>query len=162
MTEFYAQPYSIEHEGFYFDSLDKFEAGMEKLNDKGCEEVEIQFIDGEDYLVSLADAVNIDQGSVDIWFEALEDLDAPEAGKIIFLINNLGYCLSDALDRHEDVCLFNGSARDYAYDLVNDTTEIPEHLRYYIDYDAIARDMKINGDIIELSHDLIVTNANEF
>lgn len=46
MTEFYAQPYSIEHSGFYFDSVEKFEAGMERLNKQGCEEVEIQFIDG--------------------------------------------------------------------------------------------------------------------
>ena len=38
----------------------------------------------------------------------------------------------------------------------------PENLRYYIDYDAIARDMKINGEIVEIKHDLIVTNANEF
>ena len=40
-------------------------------------------------------------------------------------------------------------------------TKIPENLRYYIDYDAIACDMKINGEIIEIDHDLIVTNANE-
>lgn len=161
MTEFYAQPYSIEHTGFYFDSFEKFEAGMKKLNDRGCEEVEIQFIDGEDHLVQLAEAANIHQGSVDAWFEELEDLDETEVSQIIFLLD-LGYSLSDALDRYEDVCLFNGSASDYAYDLINETTEVPEHLSYYIDYDAIARDMKINGEIVELSHDLIVTNANEF
>jgi len=46
--------------------------------------------------------------------------------------------------------------------VIEDTTEIPENLRYYIDYDAIARDMKINGEIIEIDHDLIVTNAYDF
>lgn len=161
MTEFYAQPYSIEHTGFYFDSLEKFEAGMEKLNKKGCEEVEIQFIDGEDHLVRLADAANIGQGTVNTWFEDLDDLDETEAAQILFLCD-CGYSLSDALGRYEEVSLFNGPAKDYAYDLIEETTEIPENLRYYIDYEAIARDMEINGEIVEINHDLIVTNANEF
>ena len=161
MTEFYAQPYSIEHTGFYFGSPERFEAGMEKLNKKGCEEVEIQFIDGEDHLVRLAEAANVGQGSVDTWFEDLEDLDETEATQIIFLLD-LGYSLSDAMDRYEEVYLFNGTASDYADELINDTTEVPENLRYYIDYDAIARDMQINGEITEIGYHLIVTNANEF
>jgi len=37
-----------------------------------------------------------------------------------------------------------------------------EYLQNYIDYDAIARDMMINGEIAELEGGLIVTNANEF
>lgn len=28
MTEFYAQPYSLDHTGFYLDSIEKYEAGM--------------------------------------------------------------------------------------------------------------------------------------
>ena len=48
MTRFYAQPYSPEHTGFYFDSVDKYEAGMKKLNARGCEEVEIQFTEGDE------------------------------------------------------------------------------------------------------------------
>lgn len=161
MTEFYAQPYSIEHTGFYFDSIEKYEAGMEKLNKRGCEEVEIQFIDGDDHLSRLADAAKIGQGDVDIWFEELDDLDDTETTQIMFLLD-CGYSLSDALDRYEDVCIFNGKASDYAYDLINDTTEIPENLRFYIDYDAIARDMEINGEITEINHELIITNALDF
>ncbi len=161
MTEFYAQPYSIEHTGFYFDSFVKFEAGMEKLNKRGCEEVEIQFIDGEEHLARIAEAANIGQGNVDTWFEELDDLDETETIQISFLLD-CGYSLADALERHEEVSLFNGSASDYAYDLIDETTEVPENLRYYIDYDAIARDMKINGEIDEINLNLIVTNANEF
>ncbi len=161
MTEFYAQPYSIEHTGFYFDSFENFEAGMEKLNKKGCEEVEIQFIDGDDHLARLANATSIHQGDVDFWFEELDDLDQTEATQIMFLLD-CGYSLRDTLERYEEVCLFEGTAADYAYDLINDTSEVPEHLRYYIDYDAIARDMKINGEIVEIHHDLFVTNAQEF
>ncbi len=39
------------------------------------------------------------------------------------------------------------SVADYAQELTEDTTEIPTALQYYIDYDAMARDMQLNGDI---------------
>jgi len=161
MTEFYAQPYSLEHTGFYFDSIDKFEAGMETLNKRGCEEVEIQLIDSSDHLVQLASAANIHQGDVSFWYEELEDLDETEATQINFLLD-CGYTLTDAMERYDEVYLHHGTAEDYAYDLIEETTEIPESLRYYIDYKAIARDMEINGEITEINHDLIVTNAQEF
>jgi antirestriction protein len=161
MTEFHAQPYSLDHTGFYFNSIESFEAGMKHLNSKGCEEVEIQVIDGESHLVSLAAEASIHQGNVHDWYEELEDLDEAAATQIMFLLD-LGYDIADALGRYEDVCLFEGKASDYTYDLINETTEIPESLRYYIDYDAIARDMKINGEITEIERELIVTNAQEF
>ncbi len=161
MTEFYAQPYSIEHTGFYFGSIETYERGMEQLNKKGCEEVEIQFINGEDHLAGLARAANLGQGDMELWFEELDDLDEIEVTQITFLLD-CGFSLLDALDRYENVCLHHGTASDYAYDLINETTEIPETLRYYIDYDAIARDMEINGEITEINYGLIVTNAHEF
>lgn len=161
MTEFYAQPYSLDHTGFYFDSLEAFEQGMKKLNARGCEEVEIQFIDGDDHLADLASNIQVYQNSVNFWFDELDDLDDSQVTQIIALLD-CGHSISDALERFEDVCLFEGTASDYAYELINETTEIPESLRYYIDYDAIARDMKINGEINEISHDLLFTNAHDF
>jgi len=160
MTEFYAQPYSTEHTGFYFDSIGKFDSGMEQLNTKGCEEVEIQFIDGQDHEPSLFKAANIHQGNISLWFDELEDLTTDDATRLCFLLDFLN--LDDALARFDEVCLHYGSAEDYAQELIEETTQIPENLQYYIDYEAIARDMKINGEIIEIEHELIVTNAHEF
>lgn len=37
-----------------------------------------------------------------------------------------------------------GSLSDYAEQLTEDTTQIPESLRYYIDYEKMARDLEIN------------------
>jgi antirestriction protein len=161
MTEFYAQPYSLDHTGFYFNSIESFEAGMKSLNSKGCEEVEIQTIEGDEHMVRLADAASIHQCDVHRWYEELEDLDETAATQIIFLLD-LGYRSSEVMERYEDVSLFEGTASDYAYDIINETTEIPECLRYYIDYDAIARDMKINGEIAEIERELVVINAHEF
>ena len=159
MTEFYAQPYSLDHTGFYFDSIENYESGMRALNKRGCEEVEIQFIDGDDHLASLAKLRTsiraISTPGSKSWTISMKI----SYGRSCFLLD-LGYNLDEVLDRYEDVCVFEGKASDYAYDLINETTEIPESLRYYIDYDAIARDMQINGEIAEIERELIVTNAH--
>lgn len=162
MSEFYAQPYSVDHIGFYFDSVEKFEAGMEKLNEKGCEEVEIQFIDGEHYQAALAKSACIGQGDIAFWYEELEDLDEQDAVRVCYLLDDVGLSLDQALTRYSWVCLHYGTAEDYAQELIEETTDIPENLRYYIDYEAIARDMKINGEIVEIERALLVTNAHEF
>lgn len=55
----------------------------------------------------------------------------------------------------EDYCGCYRSLADYAQELTEETTTIPEALTYYIDYDKMARDMEINGDVftIETGHD---------
>ncbi|MCJ8270939.1 MAG: antirestriction protein ArdA [Psychrosphaera sp.] len=42
------------------------------------------------------------------------------------------------------------SLADYAQDLMEDTGDIPEHLAAYIDYESMARDMDLNGDIFTI------------
>ncbi len=47
------------------------------------------------------------------------------------------------------------SVADFAQKLTEDTTTIPENLSYYIDYERMARDMGMSGDIftVETAHD---------
>ena len=45
------------------------------------------------------------------------------------------------------------SVADYAQEQTEETTEIPDHLRYYLDYSAMARDMELNGDIFTVELD---------
>lgn len=52
---------------------------------------------------------------------------------------------------------YQGSYTDlaeYAQTITEDTTEIPSHLAYYIDYERLGRDMEMNGDLytLELSY----------
>ena len=42
------------------------------------------------------------------------------------------------------------SLAEYAQELTEETTQIPEHLQYYIDYEAMARDMVLSGDVFTL------------
>lgn len=47
------------------------------------------------------------------------------------------------------------SLEDYARDFVESTSEVPSHLEYYIDYERMARDLEMSGDIftIQTAHD---------
>lgn len=49
------------------------------------------------------------------------------------------------------------SLADYVQDLTEETTEIPHSLRYYIDWQAMARDCELNGDLIAIqtAHDAV-------
>lgn len=52
------------------------------------------------------------------------------------------------LENHYNGCF--ESVTDYAREIIEQTTEIPENLQYYIDYEAIARDMQYSGDIFTI------------
>ena len=45
----------------------------------------------------------------------------------------------------------HASLADYAQDQTEETTSIPDALRYYIDYQAMARDAEMSGDLFTVS-----------
>lgn len=50
----------------------------------------------------------------------------------------------------EDYCGTFESLAEYAQELTEGTTQIPESLAYYINYEAMARDMELNGDVFTI------------
>ena len=68
----------------------------------------------------------------------------------------VNYCL-------ENACLFDGSARDYAYELIEECYNVKSigFLANYIDYESFARDLIRSGDIIELGDNLYWTNPGD-
>ena len=42
------------------------------------------------------------------------------------------------------------SVADFAEELTTDTTEIPESLAFYIDYEKMGRDLELGGDIFTI------------
>ena len=158
MTNIYhATPYDISATGFYFSTYDEYaEKAANHRNEYGdpVEEYEIQFIDGDNS--RLFAAVGVNQANLQTWFDKFEDLDGDDAIKAIYLAEDLGYRLEDALDRLDDAHLFEGSAIEYAESYIEDTgllNEMPENLRYYFDTEAFARDLLLGGDIAELEVD---------
>ena len=64
------------------------------------------------------------------------------------LLNHFGGDLEDARKAIEEN--YSGcykSLADYAEELTDETTQIPESLTYYIDYERMGRDMELGGDI---------------
>lgn len=73
----------------------------------------------------------------------------------IELVNHFCGDIDAAEQAKDDYLGCYHSLADYAQELTEETSDIPEHLAFYIDYEAMARDMEMNGDIftIETAHD---------
>ena len=160
MTNLYANPYDISQSGFYFETPEQFH---EKMDAAPYEEVEIDYIDGQN--PRLFAEAGINQSNIDSWFDELEHIDDHEDKAIaIRYLLETGYDLEEAIAKHEDVMIWRGTARDYAAELIEQTTDINGlgWLANYIDYEAIARDMQLNSEISEIEYDVWVTNCQNF
>ena len=75
-----------------------------------------------------------------------------EHGKIgAELLSHFGGNLDDARRAmDEDYCGCYESLADYVQELTEDTTQIPESLQYYIDYERMGRDMEMGGDVFTI------------
>ncbi len=58
--------------------------------------------------------------------------------------------LEDAEEAFENYAGCYRSLADYAQDIVEETTDIPDRLANYIDYQAIARDMELGGEVFTI------------
>ena len=80
------------------------------------------------------------------------DLSDYEMASLINLIENHGESLKDALTKYENYVVYQAeSLEDLAEQFVNDGLygEIPSSLQYYIDYEAIGRDLRHDYDEVE-------------
>ena len=71
-------------------------------------------------------------------------------------LNHFSGDIDEAKKAMEDnYCGCHPALADYARELTEQTSEIPENLAFYIDYERMARDMAMSGDIytIETAHD---------
>ena len=160
MTTLYANPYDTSYTGFYFDTIDQFN---QKLSQANYEEVEIDYIDGDN--PRLFQAVKIHQGNVDLWFDELDQYsdDSQEALSIGYLLDIMH--LDEAIKRRDEVILYRGSPADHAFELVSDVyplDELPDIIKHHIDYDSIGRDLELNSEVTEIRHNLWVVNCLEF
>ncbi len=62
------------------------------------------------------------------------------------------YCgdIEDATRALENYMGSYSSIADYAQEITESTSEIPEHLQFYIDYERMGRDMDMSGDIVTM------------
>lgn len=144
----FAQPYDITATGFYFETLEEYEARVKDLrNAHGdrVEEFEIQFIEGDDLDCQLAKAIGLSQANFPDLLECAEMWDDGQKLKVIIATAELGYACDPAADPDQyDIDIYHvESLRELAEQFVDEGLlgDIPDNLRFYIDYDAFARDL---------------------
>jgi len=166
MTTLHAQPYSVDATGFYFTSAEEYETKQSALRDRfgaPVEEFEIQYIDGDDG--QLFEACGINQCNLPTWFDDIETMEDNEKTALFYLVDQVGYRLNEALEKLDDVCLYEGPLLDAASELFDELylPEVPEAVRNYIDYAAFAYDCQMGGDMVEFTYEgttYTCTNAN--
>lgn len=163
-TQLHAQPYDISATGFYFETAEQYEELATKaVNDFGqpVEEFEIQFIDGTRIDCELARAWEINQVNFEDFLDAAAEWDDERKRHYIVAVGECGYNHFDVVDNPESVEIdfySVDSLQELAEQFVGDGLygEIPEHLQFYIDYSAIARDLAVDFSQIEIAGERLV------
>lgn len=148
MTQLYAQPYDLSATGFYFESVEEFDAKAKvNRNDYGqqVEEYELQFIDGDNIDCDLAKAIGINQANVAQYFDAVDAWSEDDKQRVIIAVGEGGYRFepnTKPYDLEVDIYPVE-TLRELAEQFVDEGLfgDIPERLQSYLDYDAIARDL---------------------
>ena len=168
MTQLFAQPYDITACGFYFESFEEYQHKAAKaVNRYGepVEEFEIEFIDGEDLDCALAKAWQLSQANISSYFQAVEDWDETEKIKAIIALDELGYDRADVMgdpDRLDIQISHIKTMRCLAIEVVDEGLlgRIPEHLKTYLDYDAIARDLQMDYAEVVIAGQIYIYRAD--
>jgi len=150
--QLYANPYDISARGFYFESAEEFDEKYEKH--LPVEEYEIEFIDGTDEEAAIFKVARIYQGQVHDWFDGMDQLEDYKLPAVYFLLyNNMVRSFSDAIQKADELSYREGDVKAYAESFIDDMggpAELGKQtLENYFDYDAFARDMELNGDVVE-------------
>ena len=152
MIQLHAQPYDISANGFYFETAEEYAAKAEKnRNDYGdpVEEYEIQFIDGDAIDCDLAKAWGLYQSNFAAFFEKAEEWDDHHKINYIIAAGECGYCHDQVADDPDgvDLTVYEcDSMKELAEQFVDEGLfgDIPTSLEFYIDYEAIARDLSMD------------------
>ena len=168
MLQLYAQPYDISANGFYFETVDEYqalEAQCTNAYGQVVEEFEIQFIDGTSLDSALASAWNLDQATIWKFLDAVDGWDDEQKIRFIIAVGECGYD-RDAFEEggaHVDITYYeNLTIRGLAEQYVDEGLfgEIPDTIARYIDYDAIARDLAMDYSEIRIGNNQYLFYCN--
>jgi len=148
----HASPYDTAATGFYFDDYAEYQQKSKTHKNhygEKVEEYELQFIDGERLDGELFSALGVHQANLKAFFDTALEWDEWEKILVILATREAGYNFDIETDLPDqfDIDVYNvDSIKELAQDFVEQGLygDIPSHLEYYIDYDAIARDLSID------------------
>ena len=155
----YAQPYNSADSGFYFKSEEEFDNQLSTLRHAygdAFQEFEIQFIDGEPIDCAFANAFELNQCNFAKFFELVDEWDDQQKTRFIIANGECGYNLNPETDNIDelDIDIYDvQSLKELAEQFVDDGLfgEIPKSLEFYIDHEAIARDLAADFSITEIT-----------
>lgn len=152
--QLYANPYDTSANGFYFDSLEDYEKKYEK--NLPVEEYEIDFIDGTDEEAALFKVAHITQANLAEWFDGIDQLKDYEMAAAFFLLENGNVSsFSEAIEKADQQSVTEGDIQKYVEEYIDSMggpAELgKETLQNYFDYEAFARDMNYNGEVVEFT-----------
>ncbi len=156
MSELFAQPYDMDARGFYFKDLEEYDTKRKALRNaygQIVEEFEIQFIDGDDIDCALAKAIGINQANLGRYYSAVDDWNNDQKTRYIIAVGEGGYSESTEPDDLDMDIYEIDSMKELAERFVEEGLfgEIPEHIRFYLDYDLIARDLQVDYSETEIA-----------
>lgn len=145
----HAQPYDLSATGFYFGSAEEFKAKSNALKNaygEQVEEFEIQFIDGSDLDHAFTKAFGLYQSNISAFFEIIGSWEDWQKIHFIIAVGECGYDYdANMLNPNDfDVDIYpETSLRELAEQFVQEGLygEIPSPIAFYIDYNAMARDL---------------------
>lgn len=144
MPKLYAQPYSVEAVGFYFDDLEEYEKKVAKSD---VEEFEIQFIDGDHDELDLFKALGVTQANLEDYFDVLLDAEEGDVTAIKILMVDMGYDFDDAWEKKDDLVVYGrfDDDEEFAQELVDGLGGLGQvsrdTLEMYFDWESYARDL---------------------
>ena len=159
MTRLFANPYDISATGFYFESVEEYQKKADQnRNQMGfpVEEYEIEFIDGEEIDCALFRALRVHQGNFGAYLDACDEWTEDQKRRVILAVGEAGYKFDLGNDDPDslDVDIYEvDNMKDLAEQFVEEGLfgEIPESIRYYLDYDLIARDLEADYSAAEIA-----------
>jgi len=155
----YAQPYDIDATGFYFTNEDDYKAKAStcrKSYGDLVEEFEIQFINGEAIDAALAEAWDLNQANFARFLDIVDEWDDHDKERFIIAVGECGYAF-DPANCHPndfDIDLYTvDTLKELAEQFIDDGLfgPIPDQLAFYIDYEAIARDLAVEYAMIDIA-----------
>lgn len=114
---------------------------------------ESPFEDAEEYVIHDYEGFNGYSVSEYEGIEAVNNVacfieENPEIGGE--LLDYFSYIEEARKAAEENYCGCYKSLADYAEELTEQTSQIPEHLQYYIDYEKMGCDMELGGDVFTI------------
>lgn len=159
MTNLFAQPYDISASGFYFKTAEEFQTQSKGLrNDYGdpVEEYEIQFIDGEQIDCELAQAFCLNQVNFAEYLECVDEWNDDQKTRYIIANGECGYGFNpkaENIDNLEIDIYHVSNLKQLAEQFVDEGLygDIPQALEFYIDHEAMARDLSADYSMTEIA-----------